>query len=319
MPKLFCRLAVTTILCGAVGVPFSAFAQNDQNNGRYGAWNNQSLAPVKSAQKNDLQGFLNALKALTREAERDRAANPVFLRDLKNLAARYEHPLSVRIIFDDFKDGDYIRNPQWSVTSGEYRVERGYGLRNQVIMATTNEPVSTPKMNRKKLAMTILGAVLNGNKRKTDSAPPLPPIPVKAASITTRARIPNAFALSTDISSWKSQGRYEIALTQGTSGSGYRLAYRPGVAGALAKLDLIKVTTRGQSVIDHTALPSLEDQRSHTIAWTRNMGGLMIVTVDGKSSLKARDQTFRDGFNRLLLTSDGTDVIVKSISVMGVR
>lgn len=311
----FQSMALTAAFCGSLVFSYTAFAQSDK--GRYRQWNTPN--PQTSSSSNvELKNLLKDLKAMIKDAEQARAADRMFLQDLKALAARFENPWTVRAFFDDFKDGDYTRSPQWSVRSGEYWVEQGYGLRNKTIQAAA--PAQSKKSSREQLAFSILGAVLNGNKPKAVSAPPPQQRRAKAASIQARARISNAFSLSTNISSWAAQGRFEIGLTQGTAGSGYRLSYGPGATnGSKATLELLKVTMRGQSVIESTTLPSLEDKRTHTISWTRKASGNMAVSIDGNAVLQARDSSFRDAFSGLQFTSDGADVIVKSISVMGMR
>lgn len=66
--------------------------------------------------------FLKELKGLVGEAERMRAADPQFLRDLRRLARRYSWPWSKLVAADDFGDGDYVKNPRWTVVSGNFRV-----------------------------------------------------------------------------------------------------------------------------------------------------------------------------------------------------
>lgn len=312
----FRRFLLTSAVCGTLALSFQALAEGD--NGRYGTWNDPRSAQTTTTSNKDLKGLLQELNKLIGEAEQARAADRMFLRDLKDLAARYENPWSVRILSDDFMDGDYTRSPQWSVSSGEYWVEQGYGLRNKTTVATA-QPAQPKKVSKEQLAISILGAVLNGRNKSANNAPPPSQTVTKPASISTRARITNAFALKTEMSSWNTQGNFEIGLTQGTSGAGYRLIYTPSQSGGQANLELVKVTSRGQGVIDAAPVTALEDKRTHTISWTRDKMGQMSVSVDGKSILTAQDRSFRDAFSAVQLTSDGADVIVKSISIMGTR
>lgn len=315
MPTPFHRMILTTAFCGVLS--FSAQTGAAENESRYGTWNDPNATPATASQ--DVKSLLKDLNKLIDEAEQARAADRMFLRDLKDLAARYENPWSVRIFSDDFRDGDYIRNPQWSVKSGKYWVEKGYGLRSEVTevsQADTQAPAK--KVSKEEMIISIFGAVLNQNKKSKTQAPP-PQTKAKPALITARTHITNAFSLTTQLSSWNVQGRFEIGVTQGISGSGYRLAYSPGANGAKSVLELIKVTSRGQSVIDQVSIAALEDKRTHALAWTRTNDGMMKVSVDGTSALNVRDQSFRDAFNGLQLTSEGADVIVKSITIMGTR
>ncbi len=101
------RLTVAAIgLC--VLMAGAALAQSS----RYGAFD---------AGQGDTQELVEALRALINEADRGRAADPLFLRDLRDLADRFDNPWHARILFDDFRDGDYTRDPAWRVVSGSAR------------------------------------------------------------------------------------------------------------------------------------------------------------------------------------------------------
>lgn len=316
MSTVLRHFIATTAVCAVFATSFGAFAQS--NGGSYGAWTDPNQA--QSSANSDVKSLLAELKKLIAKAQQDRAANPLFLRDLNDLAARYEHSGSTQVFFDDFKDGDYTRTPAWSVSSGEYWVEQGYGLRNKVTVASSaaDAPAPSKKVSREQLAISILGAVLGG-KQATSAPPPPAQAEAKAALIYTRTRIPNAFSLTAELSSWVGAGRYEIALTQDTSGSGYRMVYHPAAAGAQGLLEVVKATSRGQDVIGSASIAPLEDKRTHAVAWTRDGVGQMSVSIDGKVALNARDVSFRDPFSAVQLSSDAADVILKSITILGVR
>ena len=311
------------VLATVAALPLVAPAEAQTNDNRYGAWappgtaeNAPANAP-RAAQKKNLKTLLKDLNALIEEAEAARAANPVFLRDLKALAARYANPWSKRMLFDDFSDGEFQRNPAWSVTSGEYWVEQGYGLRSRIVEAAAAS-TAPQKVSKEKLALSILGAVLQGTNKDGGAAAPAPAAaaPAKASAIEARARISNAFSTTLKFSSWKAGGVFGLAMNQGLGGAGYRVVYK---AGKKPRLKLVRVTARGRDVIDAKAIAALEDQKVHNLKWTRAADGAMTVSIDGKAILSARDASFRDPFDALQLTSQGADVIVKSINVMGAR
>jgi len=313
MRPSFHHFLLLTTLC--LGAPFVSQAQTDS--GRYGRWSPPENTANTQGQMKDL---LKALNALIVKGEKAQAADHLFLRDLKDLAARYANPWSQRLLFDDFTDGDYIRNPQWSVTSGEFWVERGYGLRSKVMTAGQAQSIA-PKMNEKQLALSILSSLLqNRSKTPKTTAPKQPTAALtRPAVIKTRTSIPNAFAVTTKLSSWNTQGRFQVAVTQGGGRVGYAVAYIPAIVGGQAQVELIKTTTRGQSIIDAAPVSALEDKRTHPLTWTRRLNGVMTVSIDGKKAITTQDQSFRNGFNALTLTSAGTDVIVRSIRIMGMR
>jgi hypothetical protein len=298
--------------------PLVAGAQTDGN--RYGAWTPPDAAQ-RAGQNQDVQTLTKELDALIQEAEKSRAANPAFLRDLKALSGRYTgRPIAQggfeRLLFDDFSDGDFQRNPAWSVTSGEFWVEQGYGLRSKVVEAAATGNGSAP-LSKEQMAMSILGAVLQGaNKNSGGAAAPAPAAPAKASAIETQARISNAFDATLEVSSWKADGVFALALNQGLGGAGYRVEY---TAGQAPRLELVRVTSKGRSVIDAKATVAWEDQKTHRLEWIRAADGSMSVSFDGKAILNARDTSFRDPFDGLEISSLGADVIVKSVDVSGAR
>ena len=102
----------------------------------YQQWNNpesnQSAATAEKAANERLQGFVDELNRLTDAAEKSRAADPGFLRDLRGLARGYDRPWRLLVLSDAFQDGDFTRDPAWTVTSGKCWIERGWSLRSAV-------------------------------------------------------------------------------------------------------------------------------------------------------------------------------------------
>ena len=81
--------------------------------------------PHRSAGNEQVQKLVDELRALTDEADRNRAADPRFLSDLRGLARRYDYPWRVRLISDDFGDGDYTNDPAWTAAAGKFTVACG--------------------------------------------------------------------------------------------------------------------------------------------------------------------------------------------------
>jgi hypothetical protein len=126
------RLIALPALLFAVVLPASAAEPS------YGPWRQGG---------GDIQALIDELKALIDRAESVRAADPRFLGDLRDTIRRYETPWSVTILSDDFGDGDYTRNPAWTVHSGEFFIDWQRGLRSRVepqVAAPTPAPTPTP-------------------------------------------------------------------------------------------------------------------------------------------------------------------------------
>jgi len=286
---------------------------------RYSQWND----PNAPSADDRLQGFIDRLNKLIDEGEKARAADPNFLRDLRDLAGGYDRPWRRQLFSDAFIDGDYVRDPAWTVTSGKYWVERGWGLRSAVKPgAAAAATESRPASNEEKAAQ-LFGAILNqalGGGQGSQGSPGSQGAPAQeaaAAVIHAPSAITNAFALEMDISSWSAEGEFQVAVYQGsfqgTASSGYRLTYRPG-----GTLQIDRVSARGTSVVDRAAKAvPLEDKKIHRIQWQRYADGRMSVSVNGSEVLATADRGFRDAFSGLALINTGGDYIIKTVAVSG--
>jgi hypothetical protein len=300
---------------------------------QYQPWNDPAAAATagaaEKAANERLQGFVDELNRLTNSAEKSRAADPGFLRDLKGLAQAYDRPWRTRLLSDDFQDGDFIRNPGWTVTAGKYWVEQGWGLRS----AVKAEPAQTSgqtqqRTSGKDIAAAIFGQILqqalDPEGRATGGGQGASATVLNPAAIQTPFRLTNAFAVDIEFSSWVSDGaspgRFEIGPYQGAPvgdarAAGYVLAYVQG-----GGLELIRVTGRGSSIIDSCPGPFyLEDKKTHLLEWTRRADGLMAVSLDGKEIMTASDRAYNQDFDGLRLVNRGGDYIIKSITVNGTQ
>ncbi len=289
----------------------------------YQPWAN----PDGSSSGDRTQGMVERLGALIGEAERSRAADPGFLRDLKRLADEYRAaPSQTLLLSDDFADGDFTRNPRWTVTAGRYWVEQGWGLRSAITPGQTQTGQKRP--SRKEKVANIFGQILQqaiDPEGSMSGGGALTGTTTNATAIQTGARISNAFSLEMDFSSWPIQGPIqgsggglEIGPYQGNPGgagrgTGYVLAYTPG-----GGLELLRTSSRGSNVIDSARL-NLEDKKTHRLVWTRRADGLMRVSIDGREVLSATDTGFKSDFDGLRMVNRGGDYIIKRIAVYGAR
>ena len=261
--------------------------------GKYSTWNDPNQ---RQQSESKVQGLIDELKKLIRDARRSRAADPQFLDDLRGLVRRHENPWRVSMIRDDFSDDDFDRNPTWRVTEGRFWVERGFGLR----AAFNRRRQDQRQQSNDDAAAQLFGALLNkalGGSGNTNSAQP--PAETRRASIHVEGRISNAFAIQVDLTSWRKTGAFEIGPYQGQERrAGYRLFYK---SGGTPSLELARTSRRGSGLIESYNQPlALEDNKTHTIMWTRDRAGEMIVSVDGKQLIKTNDRRFQDDFKEFV-------------------
>ena len=282
---------------------------------KYSAWSN----PAGSG--GTTQELVDKLNALIDAAEKSRAADPVFLRDLRALTQGYAAPKAVSVLSpvsvlsDDFSDGDFSANPAWRVSEGRFWIEKDWGLRSAITVASAAEAEQQNKQTGgKDLALAIFGAVLQQATKNKSEPTQEAAAKQEVAAIYSTVAIANAFSMEFEISSWQPQGQIDIGPFQGTdTNSGYRLSYTPGGAWAL-----LRMTAQGTSVIKQsTKSVPLEDQKSHTIVWSRDARARMSVSIDGEAVFSTTDRSFSDPFDGIAITNQGGDYIIKRIAVAG--
>lgn len=295
--RLGMRLSI--VILAVLLLPWAASAQ------QYQQWTNPDQ---QRAADTRLDTFRDRLGKLIDKAERDRAADPRFLRDLRDLAADLNRPRRVLLLSDDFGDGDYTRNPVWTVSQGKYWVEKGWGLRSAI------KKQAGPEQQRQSgndAVAAIFGQILQraidpeGKSSSTSSLN-------AAAAIRTATKISNAFSLDLEFSSWKPHGRLEIAVYQ--DAADYILAYEPG-----GTFELVKASPRGSNVIEKRTGTALENKKTHYLKWTRDDDGLMRVVIDGREILSIPDRSTAKPFDGLRIVNRGGDYIIKRITITGTK
>ena len=275
----------------------------------YQSWDNPDQASDGAgAGEERLKSFMDQLDALLSQAENDKAADPVFLRDLRELLTCFDSPTMNLVLHDDFSDGDFAQNPVWAVGGGRYFLEEGWGLRNALETAKASSDGTKVDPGVQLLA-NILGQALGGSTTKTTTAATSTTQP---NNIFTDVTIANAFSLELSMTSWVGEGRLIMGPYQGSNrNTGYRLVYNIGGA-----VELIAKSSGGTRIIGTAGGPfTLEDKKVHTFAWTRDTGGNMVVTLDGDQLFALNDTSFRDPFRGFGMATRGGDFIVKSVDI----
>ncbi len=159
------RIAVVSIICAFLVV--GAGARAEERYSECGGGDAKYDAPV------------DRLHELIDAAEKARAADPRLLRDLRDAIAEHgatapepvreaEPALALppqKLVHDDFADGNFTRNPGWTVAEGRFSVDSGLGLRSVVAQAVAAEE-KTSKQKRKDLVTDVLGSLLGTKKEE---------------------------------------------------------------------------------------------------------------------------------------------------------
>jgi len=277
--------------------------------------------------------MVKALRALIDEAEHARAADPLFLKDLKALAKKYDvatpaaraAATPVQLMRDDFRDGDYTRGVRWTVVSGKFWVEDAVGLRT-LVTQTAAQPTATEQQPRQRegdLASAIIGNLLSktlggGDSQPARDEPQQQAAPTEPAEIRTALSIPNAFTIRMELTSRAGEGEFHVAAYQGRDALyGYRVVYAPG---ARTGLKLVRFSPRRDRVIgSYNRRLNLEDNRLHVLEIKRGTDGRMVVSMDGAKLIEATDTAFRDPFDGFSATNMAGDYAIRDIAISRLR
>lgn len=293
MRKLLASTAIAAgLILGGSALP-QGVASADNTVPTYQPWTGTTQG--KASQK-----LIADLKAKIAQAEKDNAASPDFLDDLKKSLAEFEAATMVsqaQPFTDTFSDGEFATNPVWKVTSGQWQVDKSGSNRGLV-----------SKIRQGANLNSLLGNLLNqqGQQQQTASA--------QYAAIYTKAKLPSTFTATTKFTSKDRYGGLQVALYQGASAQNqYRVAYQPGNQQGLL---LQKVTASGATTLGaYNGAVNLEDGQPHDITMTRTSAGKMTVTVDGQSAISATDTSITGDLDGILITNVGGSYWIREITV----
>lgn len=286
-----------------------------------------TLVPVLSSQAqmdqipgggSQAQELVDRLKELVRGAERDQRSNPWLVQQLRDLVRRYDWPWRVSLLYDDFRDGDYTSNPRWVVSSGDFWVSRGSGLRS---VFDPPPPQSRRASDRRgdSLAMDLLEGILSGGREREGGEPQT--TSKQGAEIYTRLSMSNAFAIKVQLNSRRyaeRSSRLEFGPYMGDERNwGYRLVYE---SGKNMSLTLSRFAPGRSAVIEaYERGIELEDGNPHTIEWRRGHDGEMVVLLDDHEIIRTVDRAYGDSFDGFGIINKGGDFELKQISIFGTQ
>lgn len=233
------------------------------------------------------------------------------LKRLRQTTAKEVASTSSRVVLrDNFSDGDYRRNPSWTVLNGDFEVDEN-GLRSIV----QTQRASTRGFNSDQpgeIGLAVLGMILD---QQTNTRQDAAPTPVEPAQIFINSPVDNAFRMELDLASRQRPGSVSLGLFQGNrpDGTGYRLVYSAGSQPGLTLVRLI--SGNAEAIARYDGRLDLEDGRFHRIVWSRDESGRMQVHVDNRHLLSAQDTGLRDPFQGFVMTNHGGDYTLGQIKL----
>lgn len=263
--------------------------------------------------------LVDRLKEVIQRGERGRGDGAT-LNQLRDLVRRYDWPWRVKLLFDDFSDGDFTNNPAWTVGRGDFRVVRGSGLRSYVGADSPARPAPAERGGGSggSTLEGILGGILRGVLE-----PPTPGNQLRGvlpvAEISIPLAIGNAFALRLRIVARERPpegARVEFGVFRGNDRDwGYRLAYVPGPRPAL---ELVRLTPGRSAVVERfEGVTGLEDGRAHQLELRRERDGNMQVWVGNRELIRTVDRGVSDVFDGFTILNGGGEYIFERIELFG--
>ncbi|HYD32923.1 MAG TPA: hypothetical protein VEB64_18965 [Azospirillaceae bacterium] len=290
-----CAVALGAVLTGPAG------AQNA----------NRTVGP-NTAPGGDVQQLLGELQDLIRQADRQRAADPRFIESLNNLVQRYEWQWPVAVLREEFNDGDFTRNPTWTVTSGDFWID-GENLRTTVPVPR-NQGFSTGAQDQ---TSQVIGSVLQEVLRQSaggQSGGGGQTVAGNRAEIFVPQSFANAFAIQMTLASRGDAGRLEFGPYQ-TDGRdiGYRLVYSIDDPAGLQLLRVMESTGGVVEMVNRDL--KLNDGRDHQLQWTRDREGNMVVMVDGQTVMQTLDRGIQQPFQGFTIVNHGGEYGIDRVAI----
>lgn len=282
---------------------------------------NSGPAQGESAASDQVQNLVNELRQELDRGERDRLVDPWFLRDLRSLLERYDWPWRKEILSDDFSGQGPGPDAPWQVTTGEFLIDWRHGLRSVI---KPRPPAQAQETTEEEAVSALIGTLLKKAIKQPESEKEAASAEATYAAMIAPVSISNAFAMEVELTSRPvggvSEGRFELGPYQGAgANAGYRLALITATQAGTPSIELLRLSQKGTtSTLEFYDQPiQLQDEKVHSVSWTRDPNGLMAIQLDGQEVIRTTDRGFRDPFDGVAVVNSGGDFALRRVTVSG--
>jgi len=212
------------------------------------------------------------------------------------------------LLHEEFVDGNYDRNPGWTVASGTFWVDSNSFLRTEQRIPASSGQGRSSEAKPQDLFGQVVKDILLPKQESAES---------DRSEIFTPLQIGKAFALKVDLQVLSEQPgqSFELGLYQSQDRStGYALRY---VLQQDQSLALIRTSRSGSSVIDAVkGKKLLRKGRHQSLAVFRHADGRMKVVTGEDEVLSTRD-TLLESFNGFTFVNRGGDYAISRVRIQG--
>ncbi|MDM8535689.1 hypothetical protein QUF70_02920 [Desulfobacterales bacterium HSG17] len=261
-------------------------------------------AGEEATAQDNLKALIADLEQKIKNADQRMVAHPTFLNELRDLVLKYQAKLREIFFQDSFQDGNYSKNPQWDVRSGDFSISPAGHLTNTIQSAPPQSEKPAPEKSLEEEAVGLLLDGLFGPAPKESTTPA--PVEQQSALIYTQTPFSPDFDLEFTLTSKSEWGHMEIILLGGSDLTPrYRLRYH-AAASSERPVQIIRDRDGKQYIIEGaTQYPVLEDATEHKIQWLRTATGAMQVNIDGINVLSTFEVFWWDEFSGLAIVNNG--------------
>ncbi len=269
-------------------------------------------APIVASEPSnnkELKAIISELENKISDENERLLAHTKFLDELRALVGKYKSRLKELFLYDNFKDGNYTKNPVWIVKSGNFFINEAGQLSNSVI-ARVVEPGAESEKD-KSLEQEAIGLVLEGifgskkeaePERKSES----PSQTIQPAIIYSKTGISPDFEIDIEFISKSEMGEMEIVLLgSGNLTPHYRLNYKKN-GSRNRPMEIIREDMGRKFIIGAaTKYPHIDDGNLHKIKWVRYKNGAMNVLIDNDIVLETHEVYFKNEFTGIEIENKG--------------